>query len=287
MKNVGIAVNVRKSEALDTVRTMISWLRKEGVEFWLEKEVAAALDLEGFTIDQLVDRCELLIALGGDGTLLYVARHACRRKVPVLGVNLGSLGFLTEVAGTELIPTLEKMAKGNMRIEERMMVEAEIRDSTGATASKYVCLNDAVVNKSAFSRAIQLNMSISGEYVGTFLADGLIVSTPTGSTAHSLSAGGPIVKPTIEALIATPICPHTLAVRPLIFARDEELEIEVLSDGSDVVLTLDGQEGRELAEGERLVFRRAKESASLVCPGERSFYEVLRTKLRLGGLAKR
>jgi NAD+ kinase len=287
MNNVGIAVNVRKREALDTVRTVMSWLEKKSIKFWLEREIAAALNVDGFSIDELAERSKLLIALGGDGTLLYVARHACRRKVPVLGVNLGSLGFLTEVAGSEVVPTLEKITAGDTRIEERMMLEADVRDSAGQSSSRYVCLNDAVINKSAFSRAIQLNMSISGQYVGTFLADGLIVSTPTGSTAHSLSAGGPIVKPTIEALIATPICPHTLAVRPLIFARDEELEIEVLSEGSDVVLTLDGQEGRELAEGERVVFRRAEERVSLVCSGERSFYEVLRTKLRLGGLAKR
>ncbi|KPJ59839.1 MAG: hypothetical protein AMJ46_09395 [Latescibacteria bacterium DG_63] len=287
MDNVGITVNVRKAEGLDTTKTIISWLEKRGIRFWLEKEIAAALNLQGLSLSELSERCDLLVALGGDGTLLYVARHASRRKIPVLGVNLGSLGFLTEVTGSEVISTLERIEEGSIRIEERMMLEADVRDARGRSSSRYVCLNDAVINKSAFSRAIQLNMNISGDYVGTFLADGLIVSTPTGSTAYSLSAGGPIVKPTIEALIATPICPHTLAVRPLIFSRDEELEIGVLSEGGHVVLTLDGQEGRELEEGEKVVFRRAEETVSLVCPWGRSFYEVLRTKLRLGGLAKR
>jgi NAD+ kinase len=287
MNNVGIAVNVRKSDARSTVQMIISWFEERGIRFWLEEEIAKELGLEGFSFSELSERCELLMALGGDGTLLHVARHACRRKTPILGVNLGSLGFLTEVLGSEVIPTLERILEGNARIEERMMLEADVQDASGNSREKYVCLNDAVINKSAFSRAIQLNMNISGHYVGTFLADGLIVSTPTGSTAYSLSAGGPIVKPTIEALIATPICPHTLAVRPLIFSRDEELEIRVVSEGEEVVLTLDGQEGRELATDEKVVFRRAKETVSLVCPGEKSFYEVLRTKLALGGLAKR
>jgi NAD+ kinase len=287
MKNVGIVANLNKENAVGSVEEITRWLDQQRITVWLEERLGAAMGKEGFPLAELPEKCELMIALGGDGTLLAVARQACRARIPLLGVNLGGLGFLTELAVSEVVPTLEGIRRGQLIVEERMMLEARVEDSSGRVTSRYVCLNDAVINKSAFSRAVQIDMCVSGFYVGTFLADGLIVSTPTGSTAYSLSAGGPIVKPTIQALIATPICPHTLAVRPLIFSRDEELKIEVLSEKSDVTLTLDGQEGRRLVNGEKAFFRRADETTLLVCSGGRSFYEVLRTKLGWGGLAKR
>ncbi|MBN1503742.1 MAG: NAD(+)/NADH kinase [Candidatus Eisenbacteria bacterium] len=287
MKHVSIVANVRKENSGRVAAEIAEWLERRGVAVSFENEIAALEGRTGFALAELPPDCDLVVALGGDGTLLWVARHACLRGVPILGVNLGGLGFLTELSVAEVIPTLERMQKGDCRVEERMMLEAVVEGHSGSGNSRYVCLNDAVINKSAFARAMQLDMSISGHYVGTFLADGLIVSTPTGSTAYSLSAGGPIVKPTIEALIATPICPHTLAVRPLIFSGDEELSVEVVSGKTDVALTIDGQECRELAHDERIVFRRAPEKTSLVCCGEKSFYEVLRTKLCWGGLAKR
>lgn len=287
MKAVGIAANLNKENALATVREIVSWLEDRGMQAMVETRVAAAIGREGFLLSDLPGKCELIVALGGDGTLLSVARHACRARIPILGVNLGGLGFLTELTVSDVIPTLERIARGELVVEERMMLEASVEDSCGRVTSKYLCLNDAVINKSAFSRAMQINMRVSNVYVGTFLADGLIVSTPTGSTAYSLSAGGPVVKPTIRALIATPICPHTLAVRPLVFSEDEELKIEVLAEKSEVTLTMDGQEGRRLERGERALFRRAEETTLLVCCGGRSFYEVLRTKLGWGGLAKR
>ena len=287
MKNVGIVANLKKENALGAVRDIILWVEERGMTARVEARVGAAINREGFPLSELPEKCELMIALGGDGTLLAVARHACRARIPILGVNLGGLGFLTELTVSDVIPTLEKIGEGQPVVEERMMLEARVEDSLGRVTSRYVCLNDAVINKSAFSRAVQINMWVSDFYVGTFLADGLIVSTPTGSTAYSLSAGGPVVKPTIKALIATPICPHTLAVRPLVFSEDEELKIEVLADKSEVTLTMDGQEGRRLERGERALFRRANETTLLVCCGGRSFYEVLRTKLGWGGLAKR
>jgi NAD+ kinase len=287
MKHVGIVANVRKENAGLVAAQISTWLERRGVAVSFEKEIAALEGRKGFELANLPPDCDLLVALGGDGTLLSVARHACRRRIPVLGVNLGGLGFLTELTEAEVIPTLEQIERGDCPMEERMMLEAVVEGGSGSVNSRYVCLNDAVINKSAFSRAMQLNMCVSGQYVGTFLADGLIVSTPTGSTAYSLSAGGPVVKPTIQALIATPICPHTLAVRPLIVSKDEELTVEVLSGKTDVALTVDGQEGRELSHDERIVFRRAPETTMLVCSGKKSFYEVLRTKLGWGGLAKR
>ena len=287
MKHVGIVANVHKENSGRVAGEIAAWLKQHGVTVSFEREIALALGRKGFALGELPPDCDLVVALGGDGTLLSVARHACLRRIPILGVNLGGLGFLTELSVAEVVPTFERIQRGECSVEARMMIEARVEGSSGTVNSRYVCLNDAVINKSAFSRAMQLNMCISGQDVGTFLADGLIVSTPTGSTAYSLSAGGPIVKPTIEALIATPICPHTLAVRPLIFSKDEELTVEVMSEKTDVVLTIDGQEGRALGQDERIVFRRAPETVLLVCSGEKSFYEVLRTKLGWGGLAKR
>jgi NAD+ kinase len=287
MKHVGIVANVRKDNSGPVTKEIVGWLEEHGVGYSLEEEIARTLGMKGVPLQELAGVSDLMVALGGDGTLLAVARHSCGARIPILGVNLGGLGFLTEVAVNEVVPALERIRGGRCAVEERMMIEVRVETAAGVLNSRHVCLNDAVINKSAFSRAMQLNMCISGEYVGTFLADGLILSTPTGSTAYSLSAGGPIVKPTIQALIATPICPHTLAVRPLIFSKDEELLVEVQSGMSEVSLTLDGQEGRELTQGERLVFRRAEETVLLVCSGDRSFYEVLRTKLGWGGLAKR
>jgi len=287
MKKVGIVANLHKANALSSVNTIVSWLEQHGAGVLLEQRLGDAMGREGTPLAELPGKCELLIALGGDGTLLSVARHACRSRIPLLGVNLGGLGFLTELTISEVVPTLERVWQGQLAVEERMMLEARVEDGAGRVTSRYVCLNDAVMNKSAFSRAVQINLCVSGCYVGTFLADGLIISTPTGSTAYSLSAGGPVMKPTIEALIATPICPHTLAVRPLIFSKDEELKVEVFADKSEVTLTLDGQEGRRLVAGEKAFFKRASETTLLACSGDTSFYEVLRTKLGWGGLAKR
>ncbi|MFH0778256.1 MAG: NAD(+)/NADH kinase, partial [Candidatus Eisenbacteria bacterium] len=284
---VGIAANLQKENASTAAGEIISWLERNGATVWLEKELGALLARGGVPLAELPRKCDLIVALGGDGTLLSVVRHACGGKVPLLGVNLGALGFITETTTSEVIPTLERILRDDCLVEERMMLEARVVSDSGEVVSRHVCLNDAVINKSAVSRAVQINMRISGHYVGTFLADGLIVSTPTGSTAYSLSAGGPIVRPTMQALIATPICPHTLAVRPLIFSKDEELEVSMLSSPMDVALTLDGQEWAELAEGQKVLFRRAEESVFLVCSGDRSFYEVLRTKLGWGGMAKR
>lgn len=287
MKHVGIVANVRKENAGKVTGDIIAWLERHGVCYSLEQEIADLLGRKGVPLKELPQGCDLVVALGGDGTLLAVARHACRSRIPILGVNLGGLGFLTELSVSDVVPQLERIRNGDCPLEERMMIEARVETASGSVKSRYVCLNDAVINKSAFSRAMQLNMHISEHYVGTFLADGLIVSTPTGSTAYSLSAGGPIVNPSMQALIATPICPHTLAVRPLIFSKDEELTVDVMSGRSEITLTLDGQEGQELCGQERVVFRRAQETVLLVCSGERSFYEVLRTKLGWGGLAKR
>jgi NAD+ kinase len=227
-----------------------------------------------------------VVALGGDGTLLRAARAVGNRMTPVVGVNVGSLGFLTEVTIEEMDQALDAILKGKYTWEDRMNLDAAVvraRQEVG----NFSALNDLVINKGALARVIEMRMTVDGHYVADYTADGLIVSTPTGSTAYSLSAGGPIVNPRMDAIIATPICPHTLAVRPMILSAEQELVVELwaghgVNGEPEVKLTVDGQVGFDLVSGDTLRFRRSQQRTRLILSGERSFYEVLRKKLKWG-----
>ena len=230
---------------------------------------------------------DLLLTLGGDGTLLRGARLVASREVPVLGVNLGHLGFLTSIVPAELEDGLRAVASGEIVLDRRMALTAERIQRSGESGASYLALNDAVLHKGGFARVIRLAVYAGDEEVGRYRADGIVVSTPTGSTAYSLSAGGPIVSPSIDCIIATPICPHTLAVRPLVLPPDETVSVEVLSPDGEIVLTIDGQEGAELAAGDRVVIRRAPNAIPLIrFPGQ-TFFSTLRRKLRWGDVAER
>ena len=225
--------------------------------------------------------CDLLIVLGGDGTLLSAARLAAERKVPILAVNLGGLGFLTTVSQDEIYPILEEIFSGKHRVSERVMLEAEIVRG-GAVIRRQIALNDAVLNKAALARIMDLELRVDGEYVTTYKADGLILSTPTGSTAYSLAAGGPIVYPIVEAFVVTPICPHTLTNRPLVIPDSAKIEIDFKAEDDAVFLTLDGQVGIELVRGDHIVVRKAPEKLYLVRPAKKTYFEILRSKLKWG-----
>lgn len=222
---------------------------------------------------------DTLVVLGGDGSLLSAARIAAPLKIPILGVNLGHLGFLSEVEEENVFEAVEAVACGSFRIEQRMMLDAFV-ERNGETVGRYTGLNDAVVNKSGFSRMIAVDILVGPEYVQTVPADGVIVSTPTGSTAYSLSAGGPIVSPLFECLIITPICPHTLYSRSQVIAGNEEVRVVLSSSGGDTVLTVDGQVGHRLRAGDQVRVRRSAHSARFVRLGDHSFYRILREKLR-------
>lgn len=258
-------------------------------------QLADAYDLELYPEDGVRDlfeeqrdflpgRVDLLLTFGGDGTLLRGARLVAPHHTPVLGVNLGHLGFLTSVRPEELERSLIRILEGDYWLDSRFTLEARVLGHDGRESSTYLALNDAVLHKGGFARVIRLAVRVGedGEEVGAYSADGLILSTPTGSTAYSLSAGGAIVAPSMECLLATPICPHTLAVRPLVLPADTRIEVEIREPSAEVVLTVDGQEGEALVPGDRLIVSRGDATVPLVrFPGQ-SFFSTLRRKLHWG-----
>lgn len=219
--------------------------------------------------------------MGGDGTLLHAVRIIEGSEIPILGVNLGSLGFLTEVTQDELYSTLENVLNGRYSIERRMMIEAKIIKSDKVIAD-FKALNDAVITEADIARMITLKVTINSEYLTTYKADGLIISTPTGSTAYSLAAGGPIIDPKMKVLMLTPICPHTLTVRPMIITEDSIITVEPISQNR-AILTIDGQQVRSLVPPDKVEIRKASQEICLITPQQRSFYQVLRSKLRWSG----
>lgn len=235
--------------------------------------------------DFVPGRMDLLVTLGGDGTLLRGARLVATHHTPVLGVNLGHLGFLTSIQPDALEASLVRFAAGEHWLDVRFTLQARVVTRDGTVGTEYMALNDAVLHKGGFARVIQLAVFVGEEReeVGAYAADGLILSTPTGSTAYSLSAGGAIVAPSMECLLATPICPHTLAVRPLVLPAETRIEVEIRDPSAEVVLTLDGQEGEALVNGDRLVVSRGEATVPLVRFEGQSFFTTLRRKLHWGG----
>jgi NAD+ kinase len=281
---VGIISRPRREDIARVVPPLIAWLRARDVKVVCDSETTGCIGaLAGDTQERenLALCSDLLIVLGGDGTLLSAARMAAERKVPILAVNLGGLGFLTTVSQDEIYVILEEIFSGKHRVSERVMIEAEIVRG-GSTIRRQIALNDAVLNKAALARIMDLELRIDGEYVTTYKADGLILSTPTGSTAYSLAAGGPIVYPIVEAFVVTPICPHTLTNRPLVIPDSAKIEIDFKAEDDAVFLTLDGQVGIELTRGDHIVVRKAQEKLFLVRPAKKTYFGILRSKLKWG-----
>jgi NAD+ kinase len=284
IKTVGIISRPRREDIALVVPPLVKWLQAHGTEVACDSETGDCLgpvSVQTRKREELPACTDLLIVLGGDGTLLSAARLAAQRKVPILAVNLGGLGFLTTVSQDELYSILEEIFSDQHRVSERVMLEAEIvRD--GAVVRRQIALNDAVLNKGALARIMDLELHIDGEYVTTYKADGLILSTPTGSTAYSLAAGGPIVYPIVEAFVVTPICPHTLTNRPLVIPDSATIEVDFKAGEDAVFLTLDGQIGIELVRGDRIRVHMAAEKLLLIRPAKKTYYQVLRNKLKWG-----
>jgi NAD+ kinase len=282
MKHIGIVAKRNRPAALALARRLVTWLRRRRRIVLLENEAATALRLSGGVSKQeMMERADLVVVLGGDGTLLSVARHSGARRVPVLGVNLGGLGFLTDVRPGEAFQALERVLAGHYRLERRSMLETAVVRG-GKVLRRFQALNDVVINKGALARILDLETSVDGVALCTYKADGLILSTPTGSTAYSLSAGGAIVEPSVGVLLISPICPHTLTQRPIVLPERAHVRIAVRSPDEDVVLTIDGQEGMQLATEDVVTVRPAKHRVHLVRSPTHSFFELLRTKLRWG-----
>ncbi len=282
MKKFGIiAKNI--PEARKAARKLAAWLESKGKKVFIDRETAAAIKMEGYERESIPSLVEMIIVLGGDGTLLSAARHVAdaHADVPIFGVNLGSLGFMAEVSLPELYDDLEKAIAGKLTTEDRIMLTASVLRG-GERLAQYRVLNDAVINKGALARMMQLRVSVDGGHLTTFRADGLIVSTPTGSTAYSLSAGGPIIYPTIHCFLLTPICPHTLSNRPIALPDNAVVTVCLTSQSEDVMLTLDGQIGFPLIPNDVVEIKKSRFRMKLIKHPTKSYYEILRTKLKWG-----
>lgn len=279
-RRVGVVAKAASEEAMRTAAELDEWLVRRGIEVLLE-EASLPSGVEGSRTMLPGAELDLVVVLGGDGTLLSVAR-ALERATPILGVNMGSLGFLTEVNRGDLYPTMVRVLAGQYALEERSLLRAEVQRSNGESFA-YRVLNDAVIAKTALARIIELALVVDGNLVGNFRADGLIISTPTGSTAYNLSAGGPILFPQLPVAVITPICAHTLSLRPLVVPDASRIEVTLHTEREEVYLTLDGQEGARLEYRDRVVISRSDTVVRLVKAAGRTFYESLRGKLRWGG----
>ena len=283
MKRVGLVAKPDAAQAQSVILRLVEWLGRRGMTVVIEKETAGLVPSASVAAARKSDlpaQVDLLIVLGGDGTLLSMARAVGDLGVPILGVNLGGLGFLTATTLDEMLPALETLLAGGMEIEERMMLSASLRRG-GHSVGEYIALNDVVITKSAMSRIIDLSVSVGGRHAISYRADGLIISTPTGSTAYNLSAGGPILFPTMDAVVLTPIAPHTLSNRPIVVPGAQRIEVALLVE-QDVMLTMDGQVGVPLRERDVVEVQKAAARIGLVRFPQKDFFSVLRTKLKWG-----
>ncbi len=284
IKKIGIIANLEKEKIADHVKSLKKWLEEKGVKVFLEMEISRKVALNGgLNRTDLAKKSELIVVLGGDGTMLRAARYVAGHKVPILGINMGSFGYLTEVNLNETHSALELIIGGKFETEKRMMLDVSIRHGKTVTDVGSV-LNDVVINRGSLSRMNELELEVNGKYLTTYKGDGLIVSTPTGSTAYSLSAGGPIVFPGKDLIIINPICPHTLTNRPIIFSEDSILKITLWSKDKGAILTLDGQEAYKIVSGDVVTVKRSKHATMLVLSPYRSYGEILRSKLGWGDL---
>lgn len=280
IRTVGLVAKYQEPKAAQMVRWLIPWLKKRGKKVYVENGLAH-VGAQSCSKKQMAAKADLIISLGGDGTLLNIAPLVERPEVPILGVNLGGLGFITEVAVDELESVLSKTLEGNYEVEKRMTLEIRLIGKKGRR-HRFRVLNDAVITKGARSRIIDLETYIGDDYLCTYRADGLIISTPTGSTAYSLAAAGPILEPTLGAIVLAPICPHTLTNRPIVVPSNATIRVTLRSFGDTVILSPDGQQGVRLNNGDQMEARDYGLPVTLIKLSSRSYYEILREKLKWG-----
>lgn len=273
MQKIGIVINERKAGAAELLGKLTDWLNKRG---------AGVRDSVHAGMDAIFEEAELIISLGGDGTILKVAGHMGGRQIPVLGVNFGRLGFLTESQEDQVFEELNNFFLGQARIEERLMLSCSARSSVSKKERRFTALNDIVINREGLSRMLHIQVSVSGEKLTNFTGDGLIVATPTGSTAYSLSAGGAIVQPKLEALIINPICAHASSLRPLVVAADEKISVQIQADhgGDKGLLTADGREDIEIDANYQVEITRSETPLKLVISSRRSYFATLRENFK-------
>jgi NAD+ kinase len=282
VQTIGISAKITSDEALAFAAKVAADLRTRSYGVCFDYATADKLNDRGKCVakGELGKHSDLLITFGGDGTLLSVARHA-PKGVPILGVNMGTLGFLTEVPVEEFPEVLERVLAGDYESEQRVAFDVAVR-GPGRDHRTYRVLNDATINKSALARIIEMRVTVGGEFVSSFRADGLIIATPTGSTAYNLSAGGPIIYPTMGAVVLTPICPHMLTNRPVVLPDDLEIEVGIATPHQEIFLTLDGQEGLPIAQHDKVCVNKSPNPVTFIRTAQKRYFDVLRKKLKWG-----
>jgi NAD+ kinase len=282
-QKIGIISRPRRSNLAVVVPPLLHWLAARGLQISYDTETAGALEdsAKGLGREEVAEQSDLLLVLGGDGTLLAAAKVAAPLGIPILPINMGSLGFLTSFTLEEMYPALEETLAGLLPSSERVMLDVELQRE-GAVIERQTVANEAVINKGALARMIDLELLIDAEFVCRYRVDGLIVATPTGSTAYSLSAGGPIVHPAVESWVITPICPHTLSDRPVVIRDDSTVDIHLSTGTESVFLTLDGQTGIPMQPADKVRMKRAEERLKLIQPQKKSYFEILHSKLKWG-----
>jgi NAD+ kinase len=279
MRTIALIPKRSKPEAVQLAELVAEWLIEHG-RGGISETGTVVTGTAAVPGHQLAAMADLIVVLGGDGTLLHAARLCHKREVPILGVNMGTLGFMTEISKERLFPVLERVLLGDFRLERRTKLHVQVLRNGEVLVDSEV-LNDVVINKNALARIADIEAFVGGAYLSTFRADGVIVATPTGSSAYSLAAGGPLMHPSVPAVLIVPICPHTLAHRPIVLSDDQEIELILCSEG-EMFVTLDGQHGRDLQRGDRVVVRRAPTSVALVRENGATYFDVLRNKLKWG-----
>jgi NAD+ kinase len=283
VRTIGLVVKRSEPRARALVERVVAWARGRGVELLADaRDAGAFAGVAPVTAERIAERADLIVVLGGDGTMLATARLVAGRGTPVLGVNFGTLGYLTEFTDENIFPALEAILAGEYAVDPRMMIEVVV-ERRGRIVERATALNDAVVNKSALARIIEIDCWIDDRFVTYYRADGLIVSTPTGSTAYNVSAGGPILMPSMGAFVINPICPHTLSNRPLVVPDTVAIDFTLRPSGEEVMLTVDGQIGVKLSVSDRVRLRKSPATFDVITPTDRNYFEVLRGKLRWGG----
>jgi NAD+ kinase len=283
IKKVGIVANIAKEKSSEYTASLREWMLKQGIEVYLEEGIAAKIGcVPGVEKSRLWTLVDLIVVFGGDGTILRTARLVRDRDVPIVGINLGVFGYLTEVNLDEMYSAMEVILAGDFQVEKRMMLDVEIQGG-GEPFREGTVLNDVVINRGNLSRIVELETMVDGRYLTTFKADGLIIATPTGSTAYSMAAGGPIVFPDLNSIIINPICPHTLTNRPVILPQEAVIRVSLCALEQGATVTLDGQVSFTVKFGDSVTIRKSRYVTSLVSSPHRDYLEILRTKLGWGG----
>ena len=287
---IGIFANIQKPKVREILCPFLDWLIDRHIDIVLSKQLIEKLELDDKNVSivkqaSLPQKSDLIVAMGGDGTMLAAARLVGRSGKPLMGVNLGGLGFLTEASVEDFYPKMEKIIAGDYKIDKRMVLTTRV--SADLPRGEYFAMNDVVLDRGGSPRVIRVDVTIDGEYFNTYIADGIIISTPTGSTAYSLSAWGPIVVPSLESIILNPICPHALTVRPTVIPASSKVILKVEFNDSDALLSVDGQENIRVASGTTLEVEKGDFYINLVMFREHSFFDLLRQKLQWGGLPRK